>query len=332
MSTHELVIKKEMTPAGIASDLLNVIKDIERSISESTNKTGAIEQRGMIKSMFASSKTDLVEISKSQNKINELMLGLIQEIITLNTMSYSFLAAVIGELEQRAKSGWTDSEGRFQELSETGQQFAGKAHDIFCKIAEGSKSTQTRIDLNKQDIDNLKNDFIAKAEVVQQSRQDIDNIKSVLTHKTAVVAKQSKDIGQIQSVLESKTERLASIDKLLETKSERLSSIDKLLASKADRLASIDKLLEEKSTVDQSQDVAIKQILQALEDGQRLDQQRVLEIHSLSQALEAQTERTSAAINVLQAGQAKAMRGIYAASTVAVISVGVTGLRFVGVL
>ncbi|EGH45723.1 MULTISPECIES: hypothetical protein [Pseudomonas syringae group] len=316
MSTHELVVKKEMTPAGIASDLLNVIKDIERSISESTDKTGAIEQRGMIKSMFASSKTDLIDISKSQNKINELMLGLIQEIITLNTMSYSFLAAVIGELEQRAKSGWTDSEGRFQELSETGQQFAGKAHDIFCKIAEGSKSTQTRIDLNKQDIDNLKNDFIAKAEVVQQSRQDIDNIKSVLTHKTAVVAKQSKDIGQIHSVLESKTERL--------------SSIDKLLASKADRLASIDKLLEEKSTVDQSQDLAIKQILQALQDGQHLDQQRVMEIQALSQALGAQTEKTSAAVDALHARQARAVRGIYAASAVAVISLGLTGLRLVG--
>lgn len=62
MSTHELVVKKEMTPAGIASDLLNVIKDIERSISESTDKTGAIEQRGMIKSMFASSKTDLIVV------------------------------------------------------------------------------------------------------------------------------------------------------------------------------------------------------------------------------------------------------------------------------
>lgn len=316
MSTHELVVKKEMTPAGIASDLLNVIKDIERSIFESTDKTGAIEQRGMIKSMFASSKTDLIDISKSQNKINELMLGLIQEIITLNTMSYSFLAAVIGELEQRAKSGWTDSEGRFQELSETGQQFAGKAHDIFCKIAEGSKSTQTRIDLNKQDIDNLKNDFIAKAEVVQQSRQDIDNIKSVLTHKTAVVAKQSKDIGQIHSVLESKTERL--------------SSIDKLLASKADRLASIDKLLEEKSTVDQSQDLAIKQILQALQDGQHLDQQRVMEIQALSQALGAQTEKISAAVDALHARQARAVRGIYAASAVAVISLGLTGLRLVG--
>ena len=113
MSTQELVAKQAMTPAVIASDLLNVIKDIERSISDSTEKTGAIEQRGMFKSMFASSKTDLIDISKSQNKINELMLGLIQEIITLNTMSYSFLAAVIGELEQRAKTGWTDSEGRF---------------------------------------------------------------------------------------------------------------------------------------------------------------------------------------------------------------------------
>ncbi|PYD84312.1 hypothetical protein DNF23_55255 [Pseudomonas syringae pv. pisi] len=131
-----------------------------------------------------------------------------------------------------------------------------------------------------------------------------------------MVAKQSKDIGQIHSVLESKTERL--------------SSIDKLLASKADRLASIDKLLEEKSTVDQSQDLAIKQILQALQDGQHLDQQRVMEIQALSQALGAQTEKTSAAVDVLHARQARAVRGIYAASAVAVISLGLTGLRLVG--
>ncbi|EJM79596.1 hypothetical protein [Pseudomonas sp. GM60] len=198
MSMQELITKEDLTPVNIASGLLDVIKDIELSIENASDHVSVIENRGWFKSTFSSAKTDLVSISKSQNKINDLMLGLIQEVITLNTMSYSFLAAVICELEERAKKGWTDGEGRFQELSETGQSFADKAQSIFRKIAEGSKSTQDRIELNKH---------------------NIDEVKSALSMKDALDAQQSQDIDRIKTALELKTERLASIDALLNQKS-----------------------------------------------------------------------------------------------------------------
>ncbi|MGL4318232.1 MAG: hypothetical protein ACRCTL_16650 [Pseudomonas sp.] len=198
MSAQELITKGELTPAIVAGDLLDVIKDIELSIDNANEHVSRVEQRGVFKSVFSSAKTDLIGISKSQNKINELMLGLIQEVITLNTMSYSFLSAVIGELEQRAKTGWIDSEGRFQELSETGRDFAFKAQDIFVKIAEGSKSTQARIELNKN---------------------DIEQIKSALSVKEVLDTQQSQEIEGIKSALELKTERLAKIDRFLNEKS-----------------------------------------------------------------------------------------------------------------
>lgn len=197
MSAQELIVKEELTPGNIATGLLNVIKDIELSIENASSHVSVIESRGWFKSTFSSAKTDLVDISKSQNKINDLMLGLIQEVITLNTMSYSFLAAVICELEERAKVGWSDSEGRFQELSDTGRDFADRAQSIFRKIAEGSKSTQDRIEFNKQ---------------------NIEEVKKALSVKDALDAQQSQDIDRIKSALDLKAERLASIDALLNQK------------------------------------------------------------------------------------------------------------------
>lgn len=332
MSAKELITQTNMTPTTIASDLLNVIKDIERSIEDSNSNIERVEGRGTLKSIFSSSKSDLVDISKSQNKINELMLGLIQEIITLNTMSYSFLAAVISELEISARNGWLDSEGRTQELSATGKAFADRAHGIFCKIAEGSKSTQTRIDLNKQDIDSLKLEFSAKAEVVQQSRNDIASIKTVLNHKAEIVARQSKDIGQIHSVLETKTERLASIDKLLETKTERLASIDKLLQSKSERLASIDERLQEKSITDQNQNQAIQEILATLQMTQQLDLQRVAELKEFKQDSGTQLAqlREQAALSVSQ--YAKLVRTVAVVAGIAVISSVALGLNIARII
>lgn len=332
MSTKELIAQANMTPATIASDLLNVIKDIERSIEDSNSNITRVEGRGTLKSIFSSSKSDLVDISKSQNKINELMLGLIQEIITLNTMSYSFLAAVISELETSARNGWLDSEGRTQELSATGKAFADRAHGIFCKIAEGSKSTQTRIDLNKQDIDHLKAEFSAKAEVVQQSRNDIDSIKTVLSHKAEIVARQSKDIGQIHSVLETKTERLASIDKLLETKTERLASIDKLLQGKSDRLALIDERLQEKAAMDQSQNQAIQEILATLQMTQELDLQRAAELKELQQASVEQRLQFQAQAALHASQRSKLIQALTAVGGITVLSSIALGLNIAGVI
>lgn len=263
MSAHELIPLENKTPVLVASDLLSVIKDIERSIEDSSHQVSRIENRGLLKRAFSSSHSDLVDISKSQNKINEMMLGLIQEIITLNTMSYSFLAAVIGELEQRAKTGWLDSEGRFQELSETGQQFADRAHDIFSKILAGSKSTQSKIEINQQNIEHLQQQFSVKAEAVTRNRQDIDNIKSTLTTKAELVAKNREDIGNIQALLEAR----------------------------AVRLSDLDKLLQEKSSIDEQQDLTIKALVGELQENNRLDIEREQTINRLQQDLQALTER-----------------------------------------
>lgn len=284
MSTHELVRVEEKTPALVASDLLSVIKDIELSIEDSSRQVSRIENRGLFKRAFSSSHSDLVDISKSQNKINEMMLGLIQEIITLNTMSYSFLAAVIGELEQRAKTGWLDSEGRFQELSETGQQFADRAHDIFSKILDGSKSTQTKIEVNQQNIEQLQQQFSLKAQTVIRNTQEIDSIKSTLTTKAELMARSREDIGQIQSVL----------------------------LAKAERLAGIDKLLEEKRSIVEQQDRAIKALIEELQENNRLDIERERVMVTLQQEVRGLTERLSTldASTVIQQSKTKIFLGV----------------------
>lgn len=263
MSAHELIPLENKTPVLVAADLLSVIKDIERSIEDSSHQVSRIENRGLFKRAFSSSHSDLVDISKSQNKINEMMLGLIQEIITLNTMSYSFLAAVIGELEQRAKTGWVDSEGRFQELSETGQQFADRAHDIFSKILAGSKSTQNKIEVNQQNIEQLQQQLLVKSEAVTRNRQDIENLKSTLATKAELMERNREDIGNIQSVLEARAERLSNLDKLL----------------------------QEKRSVDEQQDSAIKALLDELQENNRLDIEREQNMNRLQQDLQALAEK-----------------------------------------
>ncbi|MDH1263363.1 hypothetical protein [Pseudomonas sp. GD03944] len=291
MSVNELVQVESKSPAVVASDLLSVIKDIELSIEDSSRQVSRIENRGLFKRAFSSSHSDLVDISRSQNKINEMMLGLIQEIITLNTMSYSFLAAVIGELEQRAKTGWLDSEGRFQELSETGQQFADRAHDIFSKILDGSKSTQTKIEVNQQNIEQLQLQFSAKAQVVIRNSEAIDDIRSTLSTKAELMARSREDIGQIQSVLQAKAERLSGIDKAL----------------------------EQKRSIVEQQDRAIKALVEELQENNRLDIAREQAMAALQQEVRGLTERLSAldASTITQQGKTKMVLGVLSGAVLA---------------
>lgn len=215
MTAVDLVVQEneQLTPASVAANLLDVIKDIELSIENAGQHVSKIEKRGWFKSLFSSSKTDLVTISKSQNGINDLMLGLIQEIITLNVMSYSFLASVISELEMRAREGWTNSEGQFQALSSTGRDFADKARGIFLKIAEGSKKTQQRIELNTESIREIKSALAVKVQEVARHGQEIVHLQKELLNKsqrlteidTLLLAKQSLDDQQthaIQAIVE----------------------------------------------------------------------------------------------------------------------------------
>lgn len=229
MTAQPLVLANNKTPANVATDFLCVIKDIEACIENSNSQAAAIENRGLFKSAFSSSRKDLVDISRSQNKINEMMLGLIQEVITLNAMSYSFLAAVIGELEDRCRNGWKDSNGQFQELSDTGRQFADRANDIFVKILDGSKSTQSKIEVNQQNIAELRDKLQHKAQMVLKHNAEIDSIKSTLLNKAVQMQKSQQEISSIQSLLEVKAERLSLLDQVLEKKKQTLEQHDQAI-------------------------------------------------------------------------------------------------------
>lgn len=208
MSAQELVLVNNKTPSSVASELLSVIKDIEVCIEGSNNQVSTIENRDIFESAFSSTSKDLIDISRSQNKINDMMLGLIQEVITLNTMSYSFLAAVISEMDQLSRSGWVDSEGRFQELSDTGRQFADRANEIFVKILDGSRSTHSKIEVNQKDIEDLREN---------------------LQHKAVQVEQHGLEIVSILSTLEEKAHRLSKLDDLLEQKMQTLEEHDKAI-------------------------------------------------------------------------------------------------------
>ncbi|NWB50142.1 hypothetical protein [Pseudomonas gingeri] len=326
MSAQELIIKEDLTPVNIASGLLDVIKDIELSIENASSHVSAIENRGWFKSTFSSAKTDLVDVSKSQNKINDLMLGLIQEVITLNTMSYSFLAAVICELEERAKMGWTDSEGRFQELSETGQGFADKAQSIFRKIAEGSKSTQERIELNKQNIEEVKSALSVKDALDTQQSQDIDRIKTaleleaerlasidaLLNQKSALDEQQDHAIQTIlvelqengrvdqerAQTIERNSGDIEAIQSTLSLKVEEiarqelhLGAVDTSLTQNAEQIAHLNELLNEQNVLSEKRDNAIRAILETLQKNSRSDLTRAQAIQVLERELLEFNER-----------------------------------------
>jgi hypothetical protein len=166
-----------MTPASVASSLLDAIKDIEDCIEKAGKNVKNIEERGVFDSIFSSTTTDLVSISKSQNKINDMILSLIQEVISLNTMSFSFLIAVVGELEDRTRKGWIDNEGKLQTLSTVGLDFADKARDIFLRIVEGAKGTQKRINLNAENIDEIRNALELRSKLGIQQGQEIEFLR-----------------------------------------------------------------------------------------------------------------------------------------------------------
>lgn len=222
MEVQQLVLVNNKTPGMVATDFLSVIKDIENCIEEGKGKVSEIENRGLFKSLISSSSSDLIDISQSQNKINEMMLGLIQEVITLNTMSYSFLAAVIGEMEQRFRDGWKDSSGRYQRLSDTGRQFADKAHDIFVKILDGSKSTLDKIALNQQGIEVLRIELDLRSRKLLENSEEIDGLKFALSEKSVQIHQSQEAISSIKAALALKAARLSDLDQAFDQKKQIL--------------------------------------------------------------------------------------------------------------
>jgi uncharacterized phage infection (PIP) family protein YhgE len=293
MSAQELMLGNSKTPVLVATDFLAVIKDIELCIEDSSAQVSKIEKRGMFKSMFTSSRSDLLEISRSQNKINEMMLGLIQEVITLNTMSYSFLAAVIAELETRCREGWIDGDGRIQQLSDTGRQFADRATDIFGKILDGSKSTQSKIELNQQSIAELQQQFMAKAQMVLKNSEAIDSLKHTLSDKAVLVQQNQQAIHGIQQALHVKEERLSALDERLLEKAEALDQQGR-------KIHSLIEELQENQRMDTARGQALEALQAQLEDIQRQGQGRDQRLTKLDEAAQGQRQQIQALTELLQ--------------------------------
>lgn len=264
----DLVKVTQYTPKQVATDLMGTIKDIEDAINSSGKAIKEVEGRGFLKNIFSSSSYDLVTISRSQNDINGLMLSLIQEIITLNVMSYSYLAAVLAEFHKSIKDGWIDSEGRFQELSESGETFANTASNIFEKIIEGSRSTQEKIELNSAQIEGLQQFLEKKDALDEKQSQDIANLKSALRDKSSMVEQQSQQIRNLteslerkKSLIDEQSKQMEEIRRLLEQQK----SVDEQLTL---RLAGLVEDLQYKEVQGVSRDNAIVVINGAI-DGLR---------------------------------------------------------------
>jgi DNA repair exonuclease SbcCD nuclease subunit len=268
----------QYTPKQVATDLMETIKNIENAISSSEKAIKEVEGRGFLKNIFSSSSSDLVTISKSQNDIDSLMLSLIQEIITLNVMSYSYLAAVLAEFHKNIKDGWIDSEGRFQELSENGEVFANTASNIFEKIIEGSRSTQEKIEFNSERIENFQQSLEKKDALDEQQSQDIANLKSALRDKSSLVEEQSLKIRNLSDSLSLKKNLIDEQSKQME-KFQRLLEQQKLVDEQLNqRLAGLIEDLQYKEAQGVSRDNAIVVINDVI-DGLRF-RYRILSVAS----------------------------------------------------
>jgi len=197
--SQDIIVKQDtsLTPKQVAEGIFLRISELERAVAQSENQVAEIENRGMIKSLLSSTKTDLINISKSQNKINDVMLEVVNEAITLNVTSYSFLAAVIEQLEQSVTHGMHDSNGRIIKLSDVGRGFANSAASIFSKILEGSRETK---------------------ESLAQSAERIEQVQQALRETDAQVQKQAIQLSSVQAAMdirramdEERTQQIAQL-------------------------------------------------------------------------------------------------------------------------
>lgn len=194
----------------VASSLYLRIADLERAIRVSSSTVQSIEDRSWLRQLVGSTSSDLISISKSQSKINDLMMEMINEVISLNVMSYASLVVIMEDFRHAVNNGMKDSEGRDIKLSEEGKELAEKAGLIFQKIIDGSKDTKGRIDLNAQQIDAIAEDIAAKQEVDQKQDLSIAALVKAMHDNERLDDQQSADIQTLQRLLAESAERNAS--------------------------------------------------------------------------------------------------------------------------
>lgn len=177
---EQQTVARQTDPAQVATELVEMIQGIEEAIEGREDAIREIENRGFFKRVFGNKSKDLVNISRSQNTINTLLLGLIREVITLNVMSYSFLAAVLHEFDKMVREGWKDQDGRIRRLSDNSTEFAETASNIFHRILDGSRETHLKIEQNARKIDLLRSNQAEFQEKYSALEEDLARLQSQL--------------------------------------------------------------------------------------------------------------------------------------------------------
>jgi hypothetical protein len=219
MTTTLTVSRGAVTPASVASDLFMKVKDIEDAIREAEHRVAEVEGRNIVTRIFSSATTDLVNISKSQHRINDLMLAMINEIITLNVMSYGFLADVLDQFSKQVAEGMRESSGQIIKLSSVGKSFADSAASIFNKIIEGSRATRDTIELSAANIESLRAALKEMAMLDERQSRDIASLQHSIEEKDILDDKQSLAIADLQSVVEGVPGRVGRLEIDIQEKS-----------------------------------------------------------------------------------------------------------------
>lgn len=198
--SQDIIVKQgtSLTPKQVAEGIFLRISELEKAVAQSENQVANIEKRGAIKSLFSSTKTDLINISKSQNKINDAMLEVVNEAIALNVTSYSFLAAVIEQLEQRVTHGMHDSNGRIIKLSDVGRGFANSAASIFNKILEGSRETKETLAQSAERIEQVDRALQETEAQMQKQAMQLSSVQAAMDILRAMDEERAQQIAQLQ--------------------------------------------------------------------------------------------------------------------------------------
>jgi hypothetical protein len=178
-------------PKAKASHLLEIVREIEKAAEDSAIKISEIEKRGWLKNLVTSGRDDLLSTARFQGRINDLLVRLNQEAISLSTLGYVYLASVIAEFERQVNEGAKGSDGRIHVLSENGKRVAGMAKEMFSAILETSRSTQEKIDANAEAVEAL------RADVDDLFASDLSNQDSLgrLSEQTAHQTNHAADLA-----------------------------------------------------------------------------------------------------------------------------------------
>lgn len=252
--SQDVIVKQgnSLTPKQVAEGIFLRISELEKAVAQSERHVAEIESRGALKSLFSSTKTDLINISKSQNKINDVMLEVVNEAIALNVTSYSFLAAVIEQLEQRVTHGMHDSNGRIIKLSDVGRGFADSAASIFNNILEGSRETKESLAQSAEHIEQVEHALHETDTQVQKQAMQLSSMQAAMDIRRAMDEERAQQIARLQhqatehaAVAERHTSELADLRSVGDVQGLRLAQLRQVAEAQVARIQSLERKMTE---------------------------------------------------------------------------------------